>query len=684
MDSKKTRKRFRLIYTLIVIFMLTTIWRLFSLQIINGADYRVMSDSRLTRDIPVKAPRGEILDRYGRALVTNRIGYSISIAQSAEHSEINKVILNLTELFDEQGLEYEDSLPVTKTEPYEFTFEDTDSATKEEQEKSFKEKANLKQNLSAKEVVHKYRDKYDYKEGYEEKQVRTISGIRYEMEKRNFSTNNPYVFAEDVDIEIITKIKERADDFSCVTVYTQPVRQYTSGSLAAHILGRIGIINPDEYKLLEEKGYGMNDYLGKQGVEKAFEEYLRGTDGVSSIERKIGDNQSEIVFSKEPIAGDSVLLTIDKDLQKAAEKSLKENILRIAQTSSYGQGHDAASGAVVAIDLNSGEVLAIASYPTYDPEKFNEDYNELLADPHAPMFNRALMGTYEPGSTYKLTTAIAALEEEIISPTSTMYATGVYKYLDHEFMCSVYRSSGAIHGTINISQALQHSCNYFFYDMGKKLGLEKLTEYTKLLGLGDYTGIELEEEAKGQIAGPELREKVNQVWYPGDVLQMAIGQSDNLFTPVQLANFVATIGNGGTNYKTHLLKAVKSNRYEELTVKVSPEIKNNIEIEKENFEAVVNGMQLATSEGTASAAFADFPIKTAGKTGSAQVSRGSSNGIYVGFAPLDNPQIAVAVVVEHGGSGGNVSHIARDIFDEYFFANREVTEKFEEDNTLLK
>ncbi len=654
------------------------------MQIINGAEYRVMSDSRLTRDIPVKAPRGEILDRYGRALVTNRIGYSVSISQSGEREEINNAIVNLTELFDEQGLEYEDTLPVTKTEPYEFTFKDTDSSTAKEKEKSFKEEANLGQDLTATEVVYKYRDKYGYKEGFTEKQVRKLSGIRYEMEKRSFSTNNPYVFAEDVDIEIITKIKEKSDDFPCVTVYTQPVRQYTNGTLAAHILGRTGIINPDEYKVLKSKGYGMNDYLGKQGVEKAFEEYLRGTDGISSIERKIGENESEIVFSQEPVSGNTVLLTIDKDLQKVAEKSLKENIISIAATSEYGQGHDASGGAVVAVDLNSGEILAIASYPTYDPARFNEDYSKLLADLNAPMFNRALMGTYEPGSTYKLTTAIAALEEDIISPMGTMYTNGVYEYLDHKFMCSIYRSSGATHGTINISQALQHSCNYFFYDMGKKLGLEKLTEYTKLLGLGDYTGIELEEEAKGQIAGPELREKMNMEWYPGDVLQMAIGQSDNLFTPIQLANFVATIGNGGTNYKTHLLKAVKSNQEEELVVRVSPEIKHQIEIDEDNLQAIAKGMQLAASEGTASAAFADFPIKTAGKTGSAQVSHGSSNGIYVGFAPYDNPQIAVAVVVEHGGSGGKVSHIAKDIFYQYFFGDAEVTESYAYDNTLLR
>jgi len=678
------KKRYRLIYFFVVILAVVAIWRLFTLQIIDGEEYRAVSDSRLSRDIPVKAPRGEILDRYGRALVTNRIGYSVSISKTNDTSEINNAIINLVNLFDSYELEYDKTLPITEETPYEFTFEDDENSTAKEKESDFKKKANLGQELSATEVVNKYRDKYDADEGYTEKDVRKIAGIRYEMEKRSFSSNNPYLFAEDVDIEIITQIKERYDDFSCVTVYTQPIRQYTNGSLAAHILGRTGIINPEEYEQLKNEGYGMNDYLGKQGIEKAYEEYLRGKDGVDSIERRVGGADSEIVFSKEPVSGDNVLLTIDKDLQQVTEQSLADNIARIAATSSIGNGHDAASGAAVVLDLNSGEVLAIASYPTYDPERFNEDYTSLYENPLAPMFNRAVMGTYEPGSTYKLVTALASLEEGIITPSYTMETKGVYEFLDHEFMCSIYRSSRQTHGVIDVSQALQHSCNYFFYDMGNQLGIEKLTDYSMKLGLGDYTGIELEEEAKGQLAGPELREKMNQPWYPGDVLQAAIGQSDNLFTPIQLANYVSTIANGGTNYKTHLLKAVKDSSDEKLIVTTTPEAKYEIEIKEENLQAILDGMQLVASEGTASSAFADFPIKTGGKTGSAQVAKGSSNGIYVGFAPFDKPQIAVAIVIEHGGSGANASYIARDIFNQYFFGNREVTQSYIPDNTLLK
>lgn len=684
LDDKSLKRRYRIIYFIIVILSLVAIGKLFSLQIINGKEYRAISDSRLSRDIPVKAPRGEILDRYGKPLVTNRIGYSISISATKDSAEINNAILNLTELFDAYGLEYEKTLPVTELKPYEFTFESDEQSTAEEKEAQFKTKANLAQNLTAEEVVNKYRDKYKFDESYNDWQVRKVAGMRYEMEKRNFSSNNPYLFAEDAQIDVITQIKERRDDFSCVTVYTQPIRQYTCGTLAAHILGRTGIINPEEYEELKNKGYGMNDYLGKQGIEKTFESYLKGTDGVDSIERRVGDGESEIVFSKEPVAGKTVMLTIDRDLQEATEKALSENIQRIAATSTYGNGHDASSGAAVVVDMNTGEILAVASYPTYDPERFNEDYEKISANPNTPMVNRALMGTYEPGSTYKLVTALAALEENIIEPSTLIETKGVYKYYGHEFMCSIYRASRGTHGLLDVSRALQHSCNYFFYEMGEKLGIEKLRQYSTMLGLGEYTGIELEEEVKGQLAGPELREKMNQPWYPGDVLQAAIGQSDNLFTPIQMANYVATIANGGKNYKLHLLKAVKSNDNEKLMLTTSPEVKNEIEIKEDNLKAVLEGMKLVASEGTASAAFADFPIQTGGKTGSAQVARGSSNGIYVGFAPFDNPQIAVAVVVEHGGSGGNVSYIARDIFRQYFFGNREVTSSFVPDNTLLR
>ncbi len=669
MEDTNLNKRCRKFYFLIVILAIVAICRLFYLQIIEGENYREISDSRLARSVPIKAPRGEILDRYGRPLVTNRIGYTVAIAKINDDKEaLNQVILNMANLFDAKGIGYDDSFPISEDAPFAFAFSGSDEESKQKAAKAFFAEKKYPDDITAEEVMEKYKKKYAIASSFSQREARKIAGIRYEMEKRNFSSNNAYVFANDVDIETISTIKEQRDAFFCVTVYDEPIRQYTSGTLAAHILGRVGIINPEEYAELKSEGYGMNDHLGKQGVEKAFESYLRGIDGTNSIERKLKEGETEIVYSRDPVPGHSVMLTIDKELQWAAEQSLANNIAQIAATSKPGSGADANAGAVVALDLNTGETLAMASYPTYDPALFNQNFNQLNADYNRPMMNRALTGLYEPGSTFKLCTALAALETGCVTPAELLQTTGVYHYLGHDFMCNIYRTSYGNHGTINISQAIQHSCNYFFYEMGHRMGIEPIETFAANFGLGKHSGIELlGEEATGQVAGPALREKNGREWYPGDVLQASIGQSDSLFTPVQIANYMATLANGGTNYKVHLLKAVKSNTADSLLTETAPQIQNQMNLRQENLDAVLAGMLLATSEGTASAAFADFPFKTGGKTGSAQVSKGSSNGIYVGYAPYDNPQIAVAVVVEHGGSGGNAARIARDVFWEYFF-----------------
>ncbi len=669
MEDKQLKKRGTVFIVIVLLLALVAVGRLFYLQIMEGETYRKISDSRLARSIPIKAPRGEILDRYGSPLVTNRLGHTVAIAKiNGDKGALNQVILNMANLFDRRNLEYDDSFPISKEAPFVFTFPGDSDEAKKEAAKAFLTAKSYPADIQPDEVIEKYKKKYDIKEDYTPEEIRTIVGIRYEMEQRNFSSNNPYVFASDVDIETVTTIKEQRDNFFCVTVYDEPIREYTSGTLAAHILGRVGIIDAKEYAELKDEGYGMNDHLGKQGAEKAFETYLKGKDGTNSIERKINEGETELVYSRDPVPGNSVLLTLDKNLQQAAERALEENIKRIAATGGPGTGQDADAGAVVVLDLNSAEVLAVASYPGYDPATFNKTYNELLQNPARPMLNRALNGVYEPGSTFKLCTAVAALETGVVSPSEIINTTGVYNYLGHDFMCHIYRSSHSSHGAINISQAIQHSCNYFFYEMGKRMGIDPIESYARQFGLGAATGIELSgEETEGQVAGPALREKNGREWYPGDVLQASIGQSDNLFTPVQIANYMATLANGGSNYQVHLLKAVKSNVADQIIEETQPNIRNQVNVKKETLDAVLAGMQLATSEGTASAAFANFPFKTGGKTGSAQVSQGSSNAIYVGYAPYDNPQIAIAVVVEHGASGGNASLIARDVFWEYFF-----------------
>ena len=685
LQKKGLRNRFNILYILLALLTVLVIQRLFVLQISEGENYREISDSRLARNIPVKAPRGEVLDRYGRPLITNRVGHSIAIAKiDDDRQKLNRVVFNLASLFDVNGLFYEDTLPISKQPPYRFEFTGDTEEQKAEKEASFKKKFKYDNSLGAPEVTDKLKKRYAIADDYSEEEARKILGIRYEMEQRNFSSNNPYVFAKDVDIGLVSQIKEQRDNYSCVSVYQEPIREYTNGTTAAHILGYIGSISREEYAELKNQGYGLNDTIGKQGVEKAFEKYLKGTDGTNSIERKIEEGQSEIVYSRDPIPGNSVMLTIDLDLQKAVEEALEKHIKRIANTSTYRNGSDADSGAAVVIDVNTSEILAIASYPSYDPARFNLDYTKLLETPGNPILNRAIGGRYEPGSTFKLVTAIAGLEEGQVTPKETMVTKGLYHYLNHDFACNIYRSSGGNHGTINISQALRDSCNYFFYEVGRRTGIESINHYAQMFGLGEYTGIELSEEVKGQLAGPQERQANGREWYPGDVLQASIGQSDNLFTPLQIANYTATVANGGTNYKAHLLKAVKSNQNQSILEEVQPEVRYRSEIKQENLNAVLEGMGLVTAKGgTASSVFADFPVKTGGKTGSAQVSRGSANGIYIGFAPYDSPQIAVAVVVEHGASGSGVSPIARDIFEQYFYGSGAVSETPTTKNELL-
>ena len=675
MQKKGLKNRYNILYIVLVLLVVLVIQRLFVLQISEGENYREISDSRLARNIPIKAPRGEILDRYGRALVTNRVGHSIAIAKiDDDKQKLNEVVYHLASLFDTWNLSYEDTFPVSKHQPFVFEFSGDTAEKQLKKETEFKKKYKFSTQLSAQEVVDKFIERYEIADTYSPEQARKIVGIRYEMEQRNFSSNNAYVFAKDVDIALVSQVKEQRDKYSCVSVYQEPIREYTNGSTAAHILGRIGIINAEEYAELKDKNYGMNDYIGKEGAEKAFESYLKGTDGTNSIERKIKEGESELVYSRDPIPGKTVMLTIDLDLQKAAEESLERHIKRIASTSTYRNGSDANAGAAVAIDLNSGEILALANYPSFDPERYNLDYNELLKAEGNPLLNRAISGVYEPGSTFKLVSAIAGLETGNLGTQETMVTKGRYPYLGHNFDCNIYRSSGGNHGTINVSQALRDSCNYFFYEVGRRTGIESIDYYAQMFGLGDYTGIELSEEVSGKLASPEERKKSGREWYPGDVLQASIGQSDNLFTPIQIANYVATVANGGTNYKTHLLKAVRSNTNPVEFDEIAPEVRHKTEIKQENLSVVLQGMGLVTATGgTASATFADFPVKTGGKTGSAQVSSGSANGIYVGFAPFDDPQIAVAVVVEHGASGSGVSPIARDIFEQYFYGRAEVS-----------
>lgn len=661
--KKSTCIRYFVIYAFTAVFFLLILTSLFFLQVKDGKQYRSMSDARLSLSVPIAAPRGEITDRYGRPFVTNRIGYFVVIQKINETlEERNRSVLNLCKLLTEQGsvAAYQDELPISFDSPFRFRF--STDGSQQEQENRFKAENGFDETDTAADVLNNLCKKFEIDEGCTSEEKRLIAGVRFGMKKNGFSVTTPYTVLEDADIETVTKVKEHADLFPNVAVYERPVREYLYPETATHILGRVGKISSDEYERLKNEGYGRNDNIGKQGVEKAFEQYLRGTNGVSGAERNIDGRTVRFVQSKDTVPGNSVMLTLDLDLQIAAEQTLKETAEETKSSSSSENG-----GAIVAIDVNSGEILAAASYPTYNAAKFSENYREMAEDSSAPMFNRAFAGLYEPGSTFKPIAAVAAIDSGALSPNEKIETKGEYHYLDSTFKCNIFRTKGTNHGTINVSEAIGVSCNYFFYEVGRRTGIEKIAETAEKFGLGDLTGAELlGEEAKGNIATPENRKNNGGKWYPGDVLQAAIGQSDNLFSPLALANYAATLANGGTNYKTRLLKAVKSTADARIIKSASPEIRQTADVSKEALTAVKDGMLKVTEPGgTAYSVFSNFPVAVAGKTGSAQV-HGGTNGLFIGYAPAEDPQIAVSVVLENSDSGIKAAKAAREVLASYF------------------
>ncbi|MCX7714708.1 MAG: penicillin-binding protein 2 [Clostridia bacterium] len=681
------RKRFIILKTAVGLFAVALLCRLFYLQVVKGDEYLAMSTQRFTTSIVDKAPRGEILDRNGKALVSNRVGYSLQIQKTdMSNDDLNDMLLKLLKILEESGTAYYDTLPLS-ADGHDFVFQDDnmDGSTEDEKSTWFKERKNsLNEGMTADEVFDYYTEKvYKLKNGYTDEEKRKIIGVRYEADLRGgFTLTSPFVLAEDIDINVVTKIKERQREFAGVLITNDYIRNYDKGTLAAHILGRIGKMNAQEYASLKGKGYGYNDIVGKQGIEKIAEEYLHGTDGTKNVEQNVNGNIVKLAEDVDPVPGNYVMLTIDSDLQAVAEESLARNIAKIRESGgsvSDRKGADANAGAVVVLDVKNGNVLAMASYPTYDPANFNKDYQKLSTDKDKPMWNRALGGTYTPGSTFKPLTAIAALETGAINPSEIIECKGVYTfYSGYQPRCWIWTEQHRTHGPLNVSGAIENSCNYFFYEAGRRTGIDKIDEYAAKFGLGEFTGIELSDEVKGNAASPAVKEKAGKTkdektWYGGDTLQAAIGQSYNSFTPIQLASYIATIANGGTRYKTNIIQSVRSSVDGSIIKETQPTVLETIKMSSSTIKAVKEGMKRVVEEGSASSIFEGYPIAIGGKTGTAQIgSKVSNNALFVAFAPFDDPEIAVAVVIEHGFRGANSGYVAKDIFDEYFKLNTTV------------
>ena len=646
--------------------------RLVYLQLVKGEEYLQSAQSQTSVRYNIKASRGEILDRSGARLVSNELSYSVRFNYYEWDREAqNDVILQVCGILEESGVAHYDSLPMSAAYPLVYTFESTDTGDGKALAAFAADEMKLEKLPSAGELFMMLCDRYDVDNNLSIADRRTIIGVRYEMELRQFSAYNPFTLASGADIDTVAHVTQMYQSLPGVSIEADSTRKYET-TAAAHLLGYVGIIWKEEYEVLRDQGYGLNDILGKAGLEKSLETYLHGIDGKETLVTDITGSVVEHYVSVEPQPGDNCFLTIDLGLQEVAEQALAdtiENIRAAGQRSSKKSGADAEGGAVVVIDVNSGEILAMASYPTYNLATFNADYNDLLADELSPLYNRAIQGLYPPGSTFKMVTSVAALEEGIITPATKIRDLGRYTYYeDYQPRCWLYKDTGRTHGLIDVSDALKYSCNYFYYEVGRVMGIDTLVEWASRLGLGQKTGVELSGEKAGQIASPQTVED----WEGGLVLQAAIGQSAHQFTPIQLASYVATIVNGGTRYQPHLLKKVMDYSMSETVEEVEPTVLDVLDLAPSTIEAVKKGMRgVVTEDGTASSVFRDYPIEVGGKTGSAQTRSGrSAHGVFVSFAPYDEPEIAVCVVGEYAGSGGSVAPVAVAIYDEYFGLNQ--------------
>ena len=631
---------------------------LYDAQVVHGSENRARSITSNTASETVTASRGIITDRNGKVLVSNRLAYTLVVDKSSfgkDEAALNDAIWQLIQLCQEQGVTWNDTLPMTTGSSPQLT-----SKSLTESFREYLGDNKLPTDGGSAEVLAAMRKLYKVDDSYTDAQARLIVGVRYELDGRS-----SYTFAEDVSTELLGRITD--GKYRGVTIKTAAARVYNT-KLAAHILGTVGAIWQEEWRSDEstgyvgyaDKGYNMNDLVGKDGVEKAFEEYLHGKDGKRLITTDENGKITGELYTREPQPGGTVALTIDIDLQQVVEDTLASTIQGMIDKDSNERG-----GAAAVIQVGTGEVLAMASYPTYDLETFNQDYDELVKDERLPMFNRATQGVYAPGSTFKLCTSVAALEEGIITPSTIIEDKGIYTYyVDPQPMCWIWRQAHTTHGRINVSQAIVDSCNYFYYEVGRLTGIKKLDEYATAFGRGQPTGIEIGDVCGG-LASPVGAEAHDREWTDGQTITAAIGQSYNLFTPLQLANYVATLVSGGEHYEAHLLKNVKSYDNSRVVDVYGKGPLNDLNISDSTMAAVTKGMHDLTYDSLRSA-FSRCVVEAGAKTGSAQVGTDIANGTFVAYAPYDDPEIAIAIVVEKGGSGSLLANAAVDIINAWF------------------
>ena len=592
--------------------------------------------------------------------------YNVEIYKTKiDNDTLNNTLLKVAKTLEENGDNYIDNFPI-KINPYEF---------KEINVESWKQSNNIDLSFDAETTFNYYKEKYNINvENVED--IRRIITLRYLIEKDGYSNTKSVKIASNISNASYAKFNEMGSSFPGISTYVEPTVSYPYGELASHILGYVGPINQDE--LDKNPDYKQNDIIGKTGIEKVFEKYLKGKDGIKQIDMSVDGVVTDEYISETAITGSDVVLTIDADLQRATEEALAKDIADM-QNGVLSGATKASEGSAVVINVKTGEILAMASFPNYNPSLFTDgisqaNWNNYLNDGRHPLVNKAISDKSAPGSTFKLVTAIAGLESGAIDLNTKINDTYVYKYYN-DYQPKCWLRGG--HGWQNVVQAIEHSCNYFFYETGRRVGIEKLAEVAKSFGLGQKTGIELPDEISGTLSSNE----VDSEWTGGKTIQTAIGQLYNDFTPLQMAKYTAMLANGGKNIEATIIKSINNPDGTQVSRNEIEEYVNNLlnkngnsgsdlQLSADIIATIRQGMKGVTSDdaGTAYSYFRDFNIEVGGKTGSASTNNGT-NAWFIGFAPFDDPEIAVAVYVKNGEHGGYTAPVAREIFAQYLGMN---------------
>lgn len=673
-ERKTAIRRMRVLVAAACILMLLYGLRLIFLQLVNGDDFKSQATNTTDYKFTVTAARGDIVDSRGERIATSVTGYNVVLNKLLMGDEdLDGMLQKIVELLRANGESWNDTLLISQPDAAgNYTFTAEEGSTRDQKAlAAMKDNLGLQQYATANDVMEKLVEDYDLA-SYPLSWQRTLGGIHYEMQLQAFSNVNNFIMAENVSEATVATIKEHSLSLPGVEIVETSTRSYEQSTVLPHVLGRVGKITAEKWKVtdengqttypLREKGYNMNDIIGISGLESAYEEELRGKDGVETITRNSDGVIVDTALTTVPEPGHTVQLTIDSRFQKAVDKALAENIDMINRVYNTGS-MKAAAGAAVVLDVKDGSVLAASNYPSFDQNLYATQYSEYSADESLPLFNRALQGLYTPGSTFKPAVAVAALDSGLINQYSTVFCNGVYTfYKGYSPRCTRHGHSG----NIDVVTAIKWSCNVFFYDVGRRLTSDVYDAYAYKLGLGTRTGVEVN-EATGRLTTK------NDSNYTASLdIQAAIGQGNTVVTPVQLATYAGTLANRGVRYRTHFVKAILDTNTGKVLQETQPEVMDVIEDRGDTFDLVRQGI-IGVSE--TMSGLKNYPVTIACKTGTPQRSEtyyvGSTrkhytNTMMVAYGPAEDAEIALGIVIEYGGGGARAGNLVADIFDAYY------------------